>query len=202
LRRYLHRGVEDTKQNELLSAASDWMSDQCDAEDEQSEAFEAAVICGMGWTEARMSYDEMPEGKYVEVEADPFEMCWDCKASKKNLFDARRIYRVRNFCISEARAMFPGVPDEDLDAAWADQASPAENQVNPRPVEDRATELSTRDCRDPGKVALTRVICPMSGVDPESRHPRAPYCRRQRPWLWKPASSGMNLCRHHSTRAE
>jgi hypothetical protein len=145
--RYMPRGVEDTKQNELLSAASDWMSDQCDAEDEQSEAFESAVICGMGWTEARMDYDESPEGKYVEVEVDPFEMYWDCKATKKNLADARRITRIRRICISEARAMFPGVPDEDLDAAWADHASPGDDQKNPRSQEDQ--NHSNDDLDDP-----------------------------------------------------
>jgi hypothetical protein len=143
--RYMPRGVEDTKQNELLSAASDWMADQCDAEDEQSEAFEAAVICGMGWTEARMDYDEDPEGKYIEVEVDPFEMLWDCKASKKNLSDARRVTRVRNISISEARAMFPGVLDEDLDAAWADQSDI--DSKNPRPVEDQ--DHSNGDLDDP-----------------------------------------------------
>lgn len=143
--RYLPRGVEDTKQNELLSAASDWMSDQCDAEDEQSEAFEAAVICGMGWTEARMDYDEDPEGKYIEVEVDPFEMYADCKASKKNLSDARRITRIRSISITEARALFPGVPDEDLDAAWAKDAG--DDQKNPRPVEDQ--NHSHEDLEDP-----------------------------------------------------
>ena len=143
--RYIPRGVEDTQQNELLSAASQWMSDQCDAEDEQSEAFEAAVICGMGWTEARMDYDEDPEGKYIEVEVDPFEMYADCKASKKNLSDARRITRVRNISITEARAMFPGVPDEELDAAWADNTS--NDQKNPRPVEDQ--DHSNSDLDDP-----------------------------------------------------
>jgi hypothetical protein len=143
--RYMPRGVEDTKQNELLSAASDWMSDQCDAEDEQSEAFEAAVICGMGWTEARMDYDEDPEGKYREDEIDPFEMLWDCKSVKKNLSDARRITRVRNISISEARAMFPGVPDEDLDASWADTAEI--DSKNPRPVEDQ--DHSNGDMDDP-----------------------------------------------------
>jgi hypothetical protein len=156
--RYMPRGVEDTKQNELLTAASDWMADQCDAEDEQSEAFESAVICGMGWTEARMDYDEDPQGKYVEVEIDPFEMLWDCKATKKNLSDSRRRTRVRNVSITEARAMFPGVPDEDLDAAWADETDI--DSKNPRAVEDQ--NHSNDDLEDPvaaEKTDVTLVHC-------------------------------------------
>lgn len=49
-------------------------SDQTDTEDEQSEAFEIALICGMGWTEARFSFDEDPDGKYIEEEIDPREI--------------------------------------------------------------------------------------------------------------------------------
>lgn len=133
--RYLPRGTEDTKVNEMLSAASEWMSDQCDAEDEQSEAFEAALITGEGWTEARIDYDEDPQGMYVEEEVDPREMFPDCKARKKNYADSRRRSRVRRVSITEARAMFPNTPDEDLDASWANWDGLS--QKEPRPVEDQ-----------------------------------------------------------------
>jgi hypothetical protein len=144
--RFLPRGVEDTKANELLSAASDWMSDQCDGEDEQSEAFKATLICGEGWTEARMSYDEDPQGMYEEVEVDPREIIPDCKSQKNNYSDARRVARVRKISVTEARAMFPDVSDEDLDAAWADHTAPGESK-DPRPVEDK--NHSHDDFEDP-----------------------------------------------------
>lgn len=117
--RYLPRTSEDTKPNELLTAASQWMSDGCDAEDEESEAFQNAMICGMGWTENRLDYETDPEGKYIEESINPLEMFWDSKARKKNLVDARRVWRVRKMLLSEARALFPDVPDDDLDAKWA-----------------------------------------------------------------------------------
>lgn len=132
--RFLPRGVEDSKVNELLSAASEWMSDQCDAEDEQSEAFESALICGMGWTEARFSYDDNPEGEYEESEIDPREMYWDCKSRKKNLVDSRRRAWLRSISIVDARAMFPKANDADLDAVWTNINKDGKD---PRPVEEK-----------------------------------------------------------------
>lgn len=137
---YLPRGTAPgvVKANELLTAASQWMSDGCDADDEQSEAFQDAIICGMGWTEQRVSYDDDPDGMYAETKIDPLEMRWDRSARAKNLKDARRVFRVRKMTIDEARdfAMNLGVQDvfdEDLDATWAigadtDPAKPVEQK--------------------------------------------------------------------------
>jgi hypothetical protein len=136
---YLPRGTSPgvVKANELLTAASQWMSDGCDAEDEQSEAFQSALVCGMGWTEARISYDEEPDGMYVEANVDPLEMYWDRAARSKNLTDARRVFRVRKMTLDEARdfakSLGADVFDDDLDASWAvgkdnDPAKPIEER--------------------------------------------------------------------------
>lgn len=117
--RYIPRTSEDTKPNELLTAASQWMSDGCDAEDEESDAFQNSMICGMGWTENRMDYEREPDGLYIEESINPLEMFWDGKARKKNLVDAKRLWRVRKMLKSEAAGMFPDVPEDDLDAKWA-----------------------------------------------------------------------------------
>jgi len=126
--KFLPRHMSNAKQNELLSAASQWMGDQCDAEDEQSEAFESAAVCGMGWTESRITYDVDPQGLYEELEVDPREMYWDSKARKKNLVDSRRMARVRSVSLGEARAMFPDMPDADLDASWASTTAPGQTK--------------------------------------------------------------------------
>lgn len=137
---YLPKGTSPgvVKANELLTSASQWMAETSDAEDEQSEAFQDSVICGMGWTEPRISYDEEPDGTYVETKVDPLEMYWDRSARSKNLQDARRIFRVRKMTLDEARDFAMGlgmqdVFDDDLDASWAvgadtDPAKPVEEK--------------------------------------------------------------------------
>jgi hypothetical protein len=77
--RYLPRGTEETKVNEMLSAASEWLVDLCDAEDEQSEAFESTSSAAWAGRKLRClttSTHCMSE----EVEVVPREMCWDAKA--------------------------------------------------------------------------------------------------------------------------
>lgn len=111
--------------NETLTAASKWMADGCYADRHQSRAFRDITICGMGWTEATVSFDDDPKGSYVETRCDPLEMFWDKNARDQNLMDSKRRGRVRKMLLSEARALLPGVTDsrefsdEDLDAHWA-----------------------------------------------------------------------------------
>lgn len=116
---FLPRGVEDTALNEVLSAGSQWMSDECDAEDEESDAFEYTVITGMGWVEERLDFEENPKGKYIEESINPLEMWWDKSARKKNLVDSRRMWRMRRFALEDAQMLFPGKTYEELNAGWA-----------------------------------------------------------------------------------
>jgi hypothetical protein len=117
---FLPQNNEVTQANELLSAASKWMSAGCDAEDEQSEAFDDCATCGMGWTESRLSYEDDPTGMYVEEAINPLEMFWDYSCSKRNLTGARRMARARRIPVSEAMQLFPGKTVDQLDATWAD----------------------------------------------------------------------------------
>lgn len=109
----------DTEVNEILSAASKWMGQGCDAEDEESQAFQQCCVTGMGWTESRFSYLRNSRGEYVEEMIDCREMYWDRTACKKNLSDARRFFRVRRMPLSHAMRMFQGKSRDELDAVWA-----------------------------------------------------------------------------------
>jgi hypothetical protein len=115
---FLPRNTDQTEVNELLSAASKWMSDGCDGEDEESQAFEHCLTCGMGWTENRLDYEDEPSGQYIEESIDPLEMYWDKSARKKNLTDARRMHRVRRMPYGDAKQLFPGYQRFQLDATW------------------------------------------------------------------------------------
>ena len=93
--RYVPREVGDVQVNEVISAASEWARDLCDAEDEESDAFSDVITCGMGWTETRMDYEIDAEGTIRIDRVDPFEMWGDPSARKRNLADARYCYRGR-----------------------------------------------------------------------------------------------------------
>lgn len=148
--RFIPRHNADSAVNEVLTGASRWMADGCDAEDEESEAFQHTIICGMGFTEARLDYERDPDGEYVEECISPLEMYWDRTARKKNLADARRIWRVRRMPIDEARALFPDCDDGAFDAAWAragEIGDPARSEEDKRRREDNASG-AVEDCHE------------------------------------------------------
>jgi Phage P22-like portal protein len=117
--RYIPRSAGDEKADEVLTAAGQWAREQCDAEDEESDAFFDVIVCGMGWVDTRMDYEEDPDGKIREERIDPLEMLWDASARKRNLADARRTWRIKTMPIEDAGLLAPDADDEDLDAAWA-----------------------------------------------------------------------------------
>ena len=151
--RFIPRTSEDTKPNEVLTAASQWMSDGCDAEDEESEAFQNSMICGMGWTENRLDYELDPEGIYIEESINPLEMFWDSKARKKNLVDARRVWRARKMLIGDARDLFPDVPDDDLDAKWASDTGTEDGRTE---AEKRQREENIEGADDNAEVMIVQ----------------------------------------------
>lgn len=117
--KFYPRTLDDVGVDELLTNAGKWVRDECNAEDEESDAFRDMLICGMGWTESRLDYDEDPDGKMIISRTDPMEMFWDGASNKKNLIDSRYIMRVRDIPVRVAMDMFPGEDPADLDASWA-----------------------------------------------------------------------------------
>lgn len=115
---FLPRRQGVVKKNELLTSAAKWFRQQCDAEDEESDAFRDMVVCGMGWTETRLDYDDNPEGDPKVDRTDPLEMVWDSSAKKRNLVDGRRLAHIRRHVpLDEAMALCPGDPDRPFDDA-------------------------------------------------------------------------------------
>ena len=118
--RYYPRTEGDARQNEIYTEAARWIDDESDARDEVSEAFWDMLVTGMGWTETRMSYDEDPEGKVIGAErASPLEMGWDIHSRRRNLEDARYLYRAKWWDRDVAEQMWPklknvGYEENDL----------------------------------------------------------------------------------------
>ncbi|MGY2052403.1 portal protein [Methylobacterium sp. JK268] len=148
---YLPRQVGEAALNEALTEASRYLADEAEAEDEESDAFVDLVTCGMGWVEMRLDYEVNPDGAYVEDRVDPLEMVWDASAVKRNVADARRLFRARSMDIAEAQAMFPDVDPSEIDAAWADdregethhQIQPGERRVDRAETSDGGTRRVT-----------------------------------------------------------
>lgn len=116
---FLPRKEGDGGPDEVRTAAAKWARDECQAEDEESTAFRDNAICGEGWTETRMDYDEDPQGKIIEERIDPIEMGTNKGACKANYSDARLIYRARDMEYDDVRYMFDQEYSADaLHAAW------------------------------------------------------------------------------------
>jgi hypothetical protein len=110
--RYLAPELGDIASTEVQNAAGKWAREQCDAEDEESEAFRDLVTTGMGWTETRVDYDEDPEGKLVVERIDPLDMRWDALAVKKGLADSRWRARLKRMTIKDVKSMWPDKSDD------------------------------------------------------------------------------------------
>jgi hypothetical protein len=116
---YIPREIGDAEANEVLTGAGEWFRDEANAEDEESDAFQDNVICGMGWTDTRLDFESDPDGAPKVERLDPLKMVWDSNAVKPNLEDAQRLFYVDEKPFSEVKEMFPDVAPELLNAGWA-----------------------------------------------------------------------------------
>lgn len=116
---FIPREMGDAHANEILTGAAEWFRDQAGGEYEDSEAFADTVICGMGWTDTRLDFDDDPAGKPVIARLDPLKMVWDACAVKANLIDAERLWYVDEKPLEQARQMFPDIDPALLHASWA-----------------------------------------------------------------------------------
>jgi len=127
--RYMPRQEGAAGPNEVLSGAAKWARDECDAEDEESDAFLDMLICGEGDTETRMDYETDADGKIIIERGDPLEFYWDPAAKRRNREDARFVIRVKMVDIADAREMFPEADDADLDADWAAEGEDQDGRI-------------------------------------------------------------------------
>lgn len=116
--RFIPREAGDAQANEVLSSAAEWFRDECGAEDEESDAFQDAIISGMGWTDTRLDFEDDPDGAPKIERMDPLEMGWDCYAVKPNLEDARRMWRVREMAYEDAVDLTGEKDKGKLHASW------------------------------------------------------------------------------------
>lgn len=128
--KYIPRQIGAVAANELLTSAAVWVRDNCDAEDEESDAFVDVLISGLGWTETRMEYETDPEGKCVIERVDPLQMRWDPAARKRNLADRKWQQRERRFSKEELEARWPDKADEVINGV-GESGVTEDDTVNP-----------------------------------------------------------------------
>lgn len=155
---YLPRNMENNGADEARSGAVRWVRDECNAEDEESEAFRDNAICGEGWTETRMDYYADPKGKIVEERIDPLEMGVNDGASRKNYVDARMVYRIRDMDVEDAQALFKeNFEPEALNAKWLDDmVTPSDGGVGNKI--DYPDQTRAAVGRGLGRVTKVRII--------------------------------------------
>lgn len=108
---------QDTIQAEFGTALIKWIRDQAAADDEDHDAFADCVTTGLGCTERHVYLDQDGETVIDIDRVSPFEVGYDPAASKKNLSDARYVWRYRDLSRDEFRSYFP---DADLPAKGND----------------------------------------------------------------------------------
>lgn len=182
---YYPRQVDDTGPAQVESEAASFFREACDAEDEETDQFNDALVCGLGWTEHRMDYDTNPEGMMVVERVDPMEMGYSPDAIRRNLQDARRIFRGRWIDKKRAKEMWP---DADFDSANTMQNPREDADVNepiqvPENAWYKSSSVGSQYERRRGKVFILEMqyferkpfysaINPMSGqmedLDPDT----------------------------------
>jgi hypothetical protein len=172
--RYIPRTLGDVKVNEQLTDGAAWVRDECDAEDEESDAFIDLLIAGIGWTETRIEYETDPDGMIRIERVDPFEMYWDPSARRRNLDDSRYLLRVREMDISDAKAMFPDVDESCLNATWTSATETESKPIDREAARNYESEAS-RETPRRGRVRIAecqwwelepfwRAIDPLTGT--------------------------------------
>ncbi len=121
---FVPREIGDIKANEVLTQAAQWFRDQANAEEAESEAFRDLLICGVGFTETSLDFEEDPEGQPKIERIDPIEMGWDARSRKRGLSDARRIFRVHKMSREAAEEQWPDADPRMLNADWIKGVDP------------------------------------------------------------------------------
>lgn len=126
--RYSPRQVGNAGVDDVLTGAAQWVRQECDAEDEETEAFLDVVICGLACVRTRLDFDDDPDGVIVMERVNPLEMYPDASSKKQNFADGRHLMRIKDVPLEDARTLArealklplsAPIDDQMLDAQWA-----------------------------------------------------------------------------------
>lgn len=113
--------VQATGINDVMNSAAKWVRSNCDAEDEESEAFFDTLVCGVGATESLIDYTSNLDGMVTIERIDPFECAADSRAKKRNFDDAKWVARWRGYSKQEFKEKWPNANVEGRELlGWND----------------------------------------------------------------------------------
>lgn len=107
-------GEQASEDARLKTKLLKYLDDSNRAQFERSYAFEDAVKAGMGWIEVGLRGDKSGVPVYIGAESWR-NVLWDSQASKRDLTDARYLFRIKVVDIDVAKALFPD-KEAELDA--------------------------------------------------------------------------------------
>lgn len=128
--KFFPREVGDQGVNELLTNAADWARDECDAEDEESDAFMDLVLTGVGCVELFLDMDNNPMGDIAIQRRDPLECFWDAHATRRNVRDTRWRMRIKPMPKEEIVDRWGEETYDELVGNMGFEASPFESEVH------------------------------------------------------------------------
>lgn len=112
--RYIPRREGVSGVDEMMTQAARYIRENCDAEDEDADAFNDLLVTGLGWTGTRMDYESNQDGDAIVERRDPLHMRYDPSARKRNLTDMRWVQADDFLSEDELKARWPDADCESL----------------------------------------------------------------------------------------
>ena len=119
--KYMVGGIEDSAANDLATKVVKVITSE-DTEGETTASFRDMLTCGYGWTDTKIDYTSSMEGQIVEEHVDPLQAGWEPKARKRNLSDARWVFRIKVYDEDSLNEEWEGASDK-VQAAGAPMLS-------------------------------------------------------------------------------
>ena len=99
---------KELMESDVATKTVQWVSQNCNADQERAAAFKHLVRRGMGWTDTQFDRSIDVSGLINVVCVDGHEMYWDVRARRPCMPDMRWVARERKASRREASLRFPG----------------------------------------------------------------------------------------------
>ena len=118
---------------DVLTQGADYVSESCNGDQEDSEAFWDTLVCGIGWTETRPEVEDA-EVDLIKERVDPLQIMADPSARKRCLEDKRYLKREIPMSPDEFDDFKQQIGRDDLDGLDGGEVADGKRLtiVNPR----------------------------------------------------------------------